>query len=94
MLGAGILGVAILFLGRLGWLHPWLFRVAFAVIAVASLATSRFWRAGLHRLDPSSVLWGVVIAPFVVGNTHPRSIFDSKDSLVPQILATWAAKSQ
>jgi hypothetical protein len=29
-----------------------------------------------------------------LGNTHPRSIFNSQDGLVPQLLATWAAKSQ
>ena len=29
-----------------------------------------------------------------LGNTHPRPIFTSQDNLVPQLLTTWAAKSQ
>ena len=55
-LGAGLLGVLTLLLGRLGWLHPWLFRVGLGLLAVAGLATSRLWRTGRFKLNSSSVL--------------------------------------
>ncbi len=43
-LGAGLLGVATLIVGRLGWLHPWVFRGALATIAVGGITTSQLWR--------------------------------------------------
>ena len=45
-LGAGLLGVLTLLLGRLGWLDPWLFRTGLGLLAVIGLATSRLWRRG------------------------------------------------
>jgi hypothetical protein len=79
-LGAGLLGVLTLVLGRLGWLHPWLFRVAFFGISAVGLATSRLWRAGPLKLKSSSVLLGLVVAPFVVvmllGSMLPTIDFD------------------
>ena len=39
-LGAGLLGVITLLLGRMGWLDPRLFRAGLGLLAVAGLATS------------------------------------------------------
>lgn len=79
-LGAGLLGVITLLLGRLGWLDPRLFRAGFGLLAVAGLATSRLWRAGRFKLSSSSYLLGIVIAPFVVvmilGSMLPSIDFD------------------
>ena len=79
-LGAGLLGVLTLVLGRLGWLHPWLFRVAFFGISAVGLATSRLWRTGPLKLKSSSVLLGLVVAPFLVvmilGSMLPTIDFD------------------
>jgi hypothetical protein len=79
-LGAGLLGVLTLLLGRLGWLQPWLFRAALLVLAVVGLATSRLWRACALKLNSSSVLLGIVVAPFVLvmilGSMLPTIDFD------------------
>ena len=79
-LGAGLIGVLTLLLGRLGWLHPWLFRVVFCVLAVVGLTTSRLWRAGRFKLSASSCTLLMVIAPFVavmiLGSMLPSIDFD------------------
>lgn len=79
-LGAGLLGVVILIVGRVGWLDPWLFRVGLGLLAAAGLATSRPWRASPFRLTPSSCVLGLVIAPFVIvmilGSMLPAIDFD------------------
>ena len=79
-LGAGLLGVLTLLLGRLGWLQPWLFRAALLVLAVVGLATSRLWRTCTFKLNSSSVLLAIVVAPFVVvmilGSMLPSIDFD------------------
>jgi hypothetical protein len=79
-LGAGLIGVLTLLLGRLGWLHPWLFRVMFLILAVVGLTTSRLWRAGRFKLNASSCTLLMVAAPFVVvmilGSMLPSIDFD------------------
>jgi hypothetical protein len=79
-LGAGLLGVLVLLLGRLGWLQPWLFRSLFGLVAVVGLAASGLWRGGRFKLDGSSWLLGIVVAPFVVvmilGSMLPSIDFD------------------
>ena len=50
-LGAGLLGVLTLIVGRLGWLDPWLLRVALSVVAGVGLFRSGIWRATRPRLD-------------------------------------------
>jgi 4-amino-4-deoxy-L-arabinose transferase-like glycosyltransferase len=79
-LGAGLLGVITLVLGRMGWLDPRLFRAGLGLLAVAGLATSRLWRASRFKLNSSSCLLGIVIAPFVVvmilGSMLPSIDFD------------------
>jgi hypothetical protein len=79
-LGAGLLGVITLLLGRMGWLDPRLFRAGLGLLAVAGLATSRLWRAGRFKLNSSWYLPGIVIAPFAVvmilGSMLPSIDFD------------------
>jgi hypothetical protein len=79
-LGAGLLGVLTLLLGRLGWLHPWLFRGIFSAIAIVGLATSRLWRSGRFKLDSASCSLAIVVAPFVglmiLGSMLPSIDFD------------------
>jgi hypothetical protein len=65
-LGAGLLGVITLLVGRLGWLDPWVIRIGLGVIAAAGLFTSRLWRAARPAVDMSFCLKGLVIAPFVI----------------------------
>jgi hypothetical protein len=65
-LGAGILGVLALLVGRLGWLDPWFVRVGLGVVAAAGLFTSRLWQAPRGSL---SALWSwktLLFCPFVV----------------------------
>jgi hypothetical protein len=79
-LGAGLLGVLTLLLGRVGWLNPLLFRTGLGLLAVVGLATSGLWRPGRLRLNSSGVLLGALIAPFMVamilGSMLPSIDFD------------------
>jgi 4-amino-4-deoxy-L-arabinose transferase-like glycosyltransferase len=79
-LGAGLLGVVTLMLGRLGWLNPLLFRGGLGLLAVVGLATSRLWRIGRVKLTSSSVFLAAAIAPFIVvmilGSMLPSIDFD------------------
>ncbi len=79
-LGAGLLGVLTLLLGRLGWLDPRLFRAGLGLLAVAGLATSRLWRAVKFKPNSLSYLPLIAIAPFVVvmilGSMLPSIDFD------------------
>ena len=78
--GAGLVGVITLLLGRIGWLDPRLFRAGLGLLAVGGLATSRLWRGGRFNLNSSSCLLGIVIAAFVVvmilGSMLPSIDFD------------------
>jgi hypothetical protein len=65
-LGAGLLGVATLVLGRMGWLHPWVFRGALAAIALGGIATSQFWRAPRIQFGTRSLLFLLTVGPFVL----------------------------
>jgi hypothetical protein len=65
-LGAALVGAGTMILGRLGWLNPWPCRVGLGLVAAAGLFTSGLWRLGRPRLDLSSCLVGLVIAPFVL----------------------------
>ncbi len=65
-LGAGLLGVLALVAGRLGWLDPWLVRVALFVVAAAGLVTSRLWRAPKPAVDSSWWWKSLLFAPFVL----------------------------
>jgi len=65
--GAGLLGVVTLIIGRLGWLDPWSCRAGLGLLAAVGLLSSRPWRAVRPRLNWSTCsLFGLVIAPFVV----------------------------
>ncbi len=79
-LGAGLLGVSTLLLGRLGWLHPWLFRAGLGLLAVVGLAASRLWHAGRFKLTSGPCMLGIVISPFVLlmilGSMLPSIDFD------------------
>jgi len=79
-LGAGLLGVVTLIAGRLGWLNPWLCRAGLGFGAAAGLLSSRLWRVPRPKLDSSSYVFGLVIAPFVVvmilGSMLPSIDFD------------------
>jgi hypothetical protein len=79
-LGAGLLGVLTLLLGRLGWLYPSLFRVMLGLLAIVGIVTSRMWRTDRVKLTSSSSLLLLVIAPFVVlmilGSMLPSIDFD------------------
>jgi 4-amino-4-deoxy-L-arabinose transferase-like glycosyltransferase len=79
-LGAGLLGVITLLIGRLGQLDPWLFRVGLGLLAVAGLAGSAVWRAGRPRMDASSWPLVLLFAPFVLvmilGSMLPAIDFD------------------
>jgi Dolichyl-phosphate-mannose-protein mannosyltransferase len=65
-LGAGLLGVLALLVGRLGWLDPWFVRAGLAVLAGAGLFTSRLWRAPRAKLDSSWWWKALLFCPFVV----------------------------
>jgi hypothetical protein len=65
-LGAGLLGVVTLIVGRLGWLDPWAMRLGLGALAAAGLVTSRLWLAPRPRIDLYWSMMAVVIAPFVV----------------------------
>jgi hypothetical protein len=65
-LGAGLLGVAVLMLGRAGWLNPWLFRGGLVLLAFVGLATSRLWRTARIEMTASAWALSFVIAPFVI----------------------------
>jgi Dolichyl-phosphate-mannose-protein mannosyltransferase len=65
-LGAGLLGVFTLVVGRMGWLDPWVFRVALALVAAMGLMTSKLWRAPRPRLDSWSILLFLLVGPFVL----------------------------
>jgi hypothetical protein len=65
-LGAGLLGVITLVVGRLGWLDPWIIRFGLGVLAAAGLLTSRLWLAPRPGIDRSWCWKALVIAPFVV----------------------------
>ncbi|MFI5459880.1 MAG: ArnT family glycosyltransferase [Isosphaerales bacterium] len=79
--GAGLLGVITLIVGRLGWLDPWSCRAGLGLVAAAGLLSSRLWRAPTPKLDSSSYLFGLVITPFVVlmilGSMLPTIDFDA-----------------
>jgi 4-amino-4-deoxy-L-arabinose transferase-like glycosyltransferase len=79
-LGAGLLGVVTLLIGRLGWLDPWLFRAGLGLVAAIGIGTSRVWRAGRLKFDSLSCVLGLVIAPFLVvmilGSMLPTIDFD------------------
>jgi hypothetical protein len=79
-LGAGLLGVITLLIGRLGQLDPWLFRVGLGLLAVAGLAGSAVWRGGWRRIDASSWPGALLFAPFVLvmilGSMLPSIDFD------------------
>jgi 4-amino-4-deoxy-L-arabinose transferase-like glycosyltransferase len=79
-LGAGLLGGITLLAGRMGWLNPLLFRVGLALLAAAGLSTSRIWRASWLKIDLTSCLLGLVIAPFllvmILGSMLPTIDYD------------------
>ena len=62
--GAGLLGVVTLVLGRVGWLNPWLFRVGLAMTAAISAATLRPWRKPVIQLSASTTLLADCRGPF------------------------------
>jgi hypothetical protein len=78
--GAGLLGVFTLVGGRLGWLTPWSCRASLGLLAAAGLVRSRLWRASKPKLDSWSVLFGIVLTPFValmiLGSMLPTIDFD------------------
>ncbi len=65
-LGTGLLGVAALVFGRLGWLDTWVVRVALGVVAGAGLVTSRLWRAPRAKVDSSWWWKALLFCPFIV----------------------------
>ncbi|MDG3003317.1 glycosyltransferase family 39 protein [Paludisphaera mucosa] len=79
-LGAIVLGLATLFLGRLGLLRPWLFRPSLMVAGVAGVVGSKMWRWPRHGFDPGVALAVVVVAPFLammlLGSMLPAIDFD------------------
>jgi 4-amino-4-deoxy-L-arabinose transferase-like glycosyltransferase len=80
-LGAGLLGAIALIAGRLGCLTPWSCRVALGLVAIGGFVRSGLGRAPQPKLDSSSYLFGLVIAPFVVlmilGSMLPSIDFDA-----------------
>ncbi len=79
-IGAGLLGVSTLLLGRVGWLDPWLFRIGLGAIAAISATTLRPWRKPAVPLSASTMLLLMVAAPFVtvmiLGSMLPSIDFD------------------
>jgi 4-amino-4-deoxy-L-arabinose transferase-like glycosyltransferase len=79
-LGAALLGVVTLIVGRLGWLNPWLIRVGLGLTAMAGLGTARPWQAFRRVREPTFWLPGLVVAPFVavmiLGSMLPAIDFD------------------
>jgi hypothetical protein len=79
-IGAGLLGVITLLIGRMGWLSPWLARAGLALLAVAGLIRSRLGRAVRPKLESWSYLFGILLVPFVVvmilGSMLPSIDFD------------------
>jgi len=64
--GAGLLGVVTLIVGRLGWLEPWSCRAGLGFLAAVGFFRGRLGRAVRPKLDSFSYLCGLVIALFVV----------------------------
>jgi len=79
-LGTVVLGLATLLLGRLGLLHPWVFRVGLAAAAILGVIGSRFWTWERPRIDAPTTVAALVVAPFVVmmllGSMLPAIDFD------------------
>ncbi|MDR3620342.1 MAG: glycosyltransferase family 39 protein [Paludisphaera borealis] len=65
-LGTVALALAALLLGRLGLLHPWVFRVGLGVVAVAGVAGSRFWKWERPRFETGTAVAVLIVAPFLV----------------------------
>src|SRR5262249_30801389 len=64
--GAGLLGVLTLVVGRLGWLDTWLVRGGLGLLAAAGLFRSGLWRAPRPKIDRTWILKALIICPFVV----------------------------
>jgi hypothetical protein len=79
-LGAGLLAVITLLIGRIGQLDPWLFRVGLGLLAVTGLSGFPVWRGGRPRIDASSWPVALLFAPFVLvmilGSMLPAIDFD------------------
>ena len=80
-LGAGLLGVLTLFLGRMGWLSPSLVRTGLAVVAIGGLRTSRHWRARQRKHQwlvggRRWLLFGPFVVLMVLGSMLPSIDFD------------------
>jgi hypothetical protein len=79
-LGAGLLAVVTLVVGRAGWLNPWAIRVGLGLVAAVGLVTSGLWRAGWARPRSSSIVLGFIISPLllvmILGAMLPSIDFD------------------
>jgi hypothetical protein len=81
-LGAALLGVVTLIVGRLGWLDPWVVRIGLGGLAGAGFLVARPWRAGRLGLPRPLAAWlpWLVVAPFLLamflGSMLPTIDFD------------------
>jgi hypothetical protein len=80
-IGTSGLGVLTLAAGRAGFLSPWPFRIALALIGLCGLGVSRFWRVRLTRPSVDvCLLTLLVIGPFLaimlLGSMLPAIDFD------------------